>query len=160
MLGVASVLAVLVAPPVMAQSGNGSTTMAVTAIVASTCAVVAQPLAFGTLSLSGGNNDSQTTITLTCTPGTGYTVGLDGGAHSAAGVRRMAGTIGSSTIPYYIYTNASRTSEWGNTTGVNTMSGTAASAATNLTVYGRVPGNASFFTAGGYTDTVNVTVTF
>jgi spore coat protein U-like protein len=72
----------------------------------------------------------------------------------------MSGTLTGSTIAYYLYSNASRTVEWGNTIGTNTVSGTAATAVTSLTVYGRVPANASFFAAGGYTDAVTVTVTF
>lgn len=155
-----AIAAFIVAGHAQAQSATASTVMPVTASVTSSCIVVAQPLAFGTLSLAGGNNDSQTTITLTCTPGITYNLGLDAGTHAQGGVRRMAGTLNGSTIPYYIYSNAGRTTEWGNTIGTNTVSGTVSTPITNLTVYGRVAANASLFAAGGYTDAVTVTVTF
>lgn len=152
--------AVFAATPAAAQTTTASTVMPVTSLVLSSCSIAAAPLAFGTLSLSGGNNDSQTSIVLTCTPGTGFNVGLDNGAHAANGVRNMAGTLNGSVVPYRIYSNAARTTEWGNTIGTNTVAGTAQAIITTLPVYGRVPANASLFAAGGYTDAVTVTVTF
>lgn len=134
--------------------------MPVTALVVPSCTVAALPLVFGPLSLSGGDTDTQTSIVLTCTPGTGYNVGLDAGAHASNGVRNMVGTLNGSLVPYQVYSNAARTTEWGNAFGTNTVAGTAGSAITNLTVYGRVAGRADLFPAGGYTDAVTVTVRF
>lgn len=135
--------------------------MPVTALTVNACAVVASPLVFGTLNqLNGGNNDSQTSVVVTCTPGTVYDVGLDNGAHASGGVRHMTPTLGSSTIPYAIYSNASRSTAWGNTVGTNTVNGTAGVLPATLTVYGRVPAGAAPVAADAYTDAVTVTVTF
>jgi spore coat protein U-like protein len=144
-----------------AVAGTVGTTMPVTAVTVSACAVAASPLVFGTLNqLNGGANDSQTTVTVTCTPGTPYDVGLDQGAHATGGVRRMAGTLGSASIPYMLYSNASRSAVWGNTVGTNTVGGTAGLLPSTLTVYGRVPAGTPAVAADAYSDAVTVTVTF
>jgi spore coat protein U-like protein len=144
-----------------AQARNASATMPVTALTVETCAVVALPMAFGTLNQLGGTaSDSQTNVTVTCTPGVSYNVGLDMGANAMGGVRRMAAALGGEAVPYALYTNASRTNAWGNTVGTNTVAGTASLLPSTLTVYGRVGGDAGLVPAGVYADLVTVTVTF
>lgn len=147
--------------PRAAQAGTVGAVMPVTAITLNACAVTATPLVFGTLNqLNGSANDSQTTVVVNCTPGTQFDVGMDNGAHAVAGVRHMTPTLGSASIPYVLYTNASRTSPWGATVGSNTVSGTAAALPTTLTVYGRVPAGMTPVAADAYADAVTVTVTF
>lgn len=144
-----------------AHAGTVQTTMPVTALNISSCAVVALPLAFGSLTQIGGTAvDSQTTVTVTCTPGVGYNVGLDDGAHAAGGTRQLQAVIGSSVIPYTIYSDAARTTQWGTTIGSDTVARTATLLPAALTVYGRIPANTPLATAGAYTDLVTVTVTF
>lgn len=144
-----------------AQAGSAQTTMAVTSLTVNSCAIAASALAFGTLNqISGSATDSQTTVVVSCTPGITYNVGMDMGAHANGGQRRMEATLGGSDIPYLLYTDAARTSAWGNTVGTNTVSGTATATPATLTVYGRVPSNAPLVPAGGYSDVVTVTVTF
>lgn len=144
-----------------AHASTVGTTLPVTAITVNACAVVATPLVFGTLNqLNGGANDSQASVVVTCTPGTPYDVGLDNGAHASGGTRHMTPTIGSASIPYALYTNASRTTAWGNSVGTNTVSGTAGLLPATLTVYGRVPAGAAAVAADAYADIVTVTVTF
>ena len=151
----------MVAQAAGAQASTVGTTMPVSSLTINACAVVATPLVFGTLNQLGGTpNDSQSTVVVTCTPGTVYDVGLDNGAHAVANVRYMAPVIGSATIPYALYTNASRTTAWGNTVGTNTVNGTAGVLGTTLTVYGRVPASAPPVAANAYADLVTVTVTF
>lgn len=157
-MAVATGLAIV---PMPAFASSVNTTMPVTATTLATCAVVAQPLVFGTLNQIGGAaTDSQTTVVVTCTPGVAYDVGLDQGAHSDANGRHMLSALTTSTIPYLLYSNASRTTAWGNTVGTNTVTGTATAIPATLTVYGRVPANAPIVAAGAYTDTVTVTVFF
>lgn len=144
-----------------AQASSVNGTMPVTAITVNSCAVVAQPLVFGTLNQLGGvSTDSQTTVTVTCTPGVTYDVGLDMGAHASGGVRQMQSALGGNVIPYQLYSNAARTTAWGNTAGTNTVSATAILSPVLLTVYGRVAGNAALVPAAAYSDLVTVTVTF
>ena len=135
--------------------------MPVSAITLNSCAVVALPLVFGTLNqLGGATTDSQTTVTVTCTPGVSFDVGMDLGAHASGGVRQMQSPLGGHIVPYRLYSNASRTVAWGSTTGSNTVAGTAALVPVLLTVYGRVAGDAALVPADAYTDLVTVTVTF
>lgn len=151
------VIAALAAP---AAASSVGTTMPVTALSVNACAVVATPMVFGTLNqLNGSANDSQASITVTCTPGTTYDVGLDDGAHASGGTRRMVPVIGSSAIPYGLFTNAARSTAWGATVGTNTVSNTAGVLPATLTVYGRVPVGTPV-PAGAYADLVTVTVVF
>lgn len=155
----AVVLATAAAMPAAASSVG--TTMPVTALTVTACAVAATPLAFGTLNqLNGSANDSQTTLVVTCTPGTTYDVGLDAGAHASGGVRHMTPVAGAASIPYVLYTTAGRTTTWGNTVGTDTVNATATVTPTTLTVYGRVPAGTAPVAVGAYADLVTVTVTF
>lgn len=147
--------------PGAALASSTGTTMPVTALTVNACAVAATPLVFGTLNQLGGTpNDSQSSVVVTCTPGTPYEVALDRGAHAVGTVRYMAPAIGAGTVPYSLYSNASRTTAWGNTSGTDTVSGTAGLLPTTLTVYGRVPAGAALVAANTYADVVTVTVTF
>ena len=156
-----TIAAALAAAPSAAQASSVQTTMAVTANTVNSCAVAAQPLAFGTVNQIGGAaTDSQTTVVVTCTPGVAYNVGLDQGAHAMSGVRQMQSAAGSTLIPYLVYQDAARTTTWGNTVGTDTVARTATLTPTTLAVYGRVPANAPLAPAGLYADLVTVTVTF
>lgn len=144
-----------------ATAGSVQTTMPVTALNLSSCAVVAQPLAFGSINQIGGvATDTQTTITVTCTPGVAYNVGLDAGAHASGGVRQMQSATSTAIIPYSVYSDSAHTTIWGNTVGTDTVARTATVLPASLTVYGRVPAGAGLVAAGAYTDVVTVTVTF
>ncbi len=66
---------------------------------------------------------------------------------------------GGATIGYTLYRDAARTQLWGTTTGADTFAGTGAGVAQSVTVYGRVPAQATP-APGVYADTVNVTVTY
>ena len=151
----------LIAATPAAQAATAQTTMAVTATTLNACAVVALPLVFGNISqVNGTATDSQTTLTVTCTPGVNYNVGLDQGAHASGGTRQMQAVLGTSTIPYSLYSDSTRTTTWGNTVNTDTVPGTAGVLPAIYQVYGRVPGNATIVGAGAYADVVTVTVTF
>ena len=156
-----AVAGVIAASTSAAQASNVQTTMAVTTTNVNSCAVAAMPLAFGSLNqINGSATDSQTTITVTCTPGVAYNVGLDGGSHTAAGTRQMQAALNTATIPYLVFSDAARTTSWGNTVGTDTVARTAVVTPTLLTVYGRIPANAPPVAGGLYSDLVTVTVTF
>lgn len=144
-----------------AQASNVQTTMAVTTTNVNSCVVSALPLAFGALNqVSGTATDSQTTITVACTLGVAYNVGLDAGLHASGAVRQMQAVAGTAVIPYAVYSDAARTTLWGNTVGTDTVARTAAATPSLLTVYGRIPANAPMASGGAYADLVTVTVTF
>ena len=161
LIRLSAVSAALFAAASVVQASTVQTTMAVTASTSNSCAVAAAPLAFGTVNqISGTATDSQTTITVTCTPGVAFNVGLDGGAHQTGGVRQMQAVAGSALIPYSVFSDAGHTTSWGNTVGTDTVARTATVTPATLTVYGRIAGNAGLVAAGAYADLVTVTVTF
>lgn len=119
---------------------------------------------FGTQLRSTGAPVTRTgTITVNCSSGTPYTIGLNGGLHStgsltapAAGERRMAS--GTGFVPYDLFRNASFSQFWGNTPGVDTQAGTGNANNQSYTVHARVP--STDYAAGTYLDTVTAKIVY
>jgi len=133
-------------------------TFSATATVVNNCLVTPQDIDFGAHGMLTANIDANGLLSVTCTPSTAYTIGLNGGtANAAPGARQM--TKGGETITYALYQNSARTQLWGNTIGTDTVAAAGTGLAQNFTVYGRVPPQASP-SAGTYTDTIVVTVTY
>jgi len=143
-----------------AHSATATTTLAVTAQVLSTCVVVAAPLAFGVYD-PAANSDSTSIITVTCTNGLPYQVGLDGGQSGPAATeaRNMTGLVSGDSLPYALYRDSARSLNWGNTPGTDTVAATAALVPSLHTVYGRIE-SGKYVSADNYSDLVNVTVTY
>lgn len=102
------------------------------------------------------------TLTVNCSAGTPYSIGLSGGAHSmadattpSAGDRRMSS--GSDFVPYDLFRDGSFSNFWGNT-GSDMQTGTGTAANQAFTVHGRVA--STDFPAGTYTDTVTARVVY
>lgn len=133
-----------------AQAQTATTTFQVTANVLSSCTVSATNLVFGDYSASlGAPLDSTSTITVTCSNGLPYAVGVGAGADA----RTMARTLGGGSLNYGMFSEAARSTAF----AVTGASGSGVGQA--YTVYGRVPVG-QFVPTGNYTDTVNVTVTY
>ena len=150
-------IAVLALVPASAFAATATTTFSVTATVQATCLVSANTLAFGTY--SGVQLDGTTTVGVTCTNTTPYTVGLDAGTFTGATVttRRMTGPA-AAPLSYSLFSDSGRTTNWGNTAG-SWVSGTGNGSSQTLNVYGRIAA-AQYATPGAYTDTITVTVTY
>ena len=116
-------------------------------------------LDFGTRGVLDTNFDAAANFTVQCTNTTPYNVGLNAGstAGGTTSVRKM--TSGAATVDYTMYSDASRTSNWGETVGGDTVPGTGDGAAQTLTVYGRVAAQTTPAPAT-YTDTVTITITY
>ena len=136
---------------------------------AETCTISASSMAFGVYDpLAASPLDTTSTIQVTCTsvgnPKVKYDVSLDKGQAGSYNPRAM--TDGSSQLNYNLYTNASRTTIWGDGKG-----GTAKVSAKydllpvgstqtdSYTVYGRVFAGQTV-TVGAYLDTITATVKF
>jgi spore coat protein U-like protein len=149
----------------VAQSATTTTTFAVTATVQSTCSATAAALAFGNYTPGTGNLTGNTTIAVKCTKTTPFTVALNVG--STAGdtfAQRLMGS-GVNTLQYNLYTTAALGTIFGDGTGgTATVAGVGAGIATasNVTVFGQLPDNATNQASvpGAYTDTITVTVTY
>jgi len=93
-----------------------------------------------------------------CTDGTPYTIALDGGQNANGSDRQMADGAGGEFVKYGLYQDAARTQLWGNNDGFGSIvSATGDGTAQDLTVFGRVPNQATP-AAGNYDDIVLVTV--
>ncbi len=141
-----------------AIAGTASTTFQVTATVDATCGVSATDLAFGTY--AGSQTDNTSTITVTCTNTTPWNIGLNAGTSSGATVttRAMTGP-GSATLNYALYSDSGHSTNWGNTVGTDTVSGTGTGSTQDKTVYGRVAGS-QYPAPGSYSDTITATVSW
>lgn len=148
-----------VAQPASAQTAT--TTFPVTATVLTSCSVTADPLAFGSYNPTAATPlDATTTLSVLCTVGTSFTVGLNAGTAAGATVTTRQMSNGTNRLNYALFQEAGRTTNWGNTPGTNTPAPTTAPvAATALTVYGRVAAGQNV-PAGNYTDTITVTVNY
>jgi spore coat protein U-like protein len=137
--------------------------MGVTALVLSTCIVVATPVSFGNYSLSV--LDASGLVTVTCTPDvSAYTVALDAGTGAGATttVRKMTALAGTDTLSYSLFRDTGRTQNWGDTVGELQPSSAATTTIGTIktfAVYGRLTANQSA-TVGAYLDTIQVTVTY
>jgi spore coat protein U-like protein len=135
-----------------------TTTFAVTATVQSTCLVSATTMAFGTY--TGAVATSTSTVSVTCSNTTPYNVGLSAGLATGATVttRKMTGPA-SAVLSYGLFQNAGFTTNWGETIGTDTVTGTGNGAAQAITVFGQVAAG-QFVAPGSYADTVTATVTY
>lgn len=115
---------------------------------------------FGSHGLLSADVNQTGTVSVTCTSGTGYTVGLSVGGGTGATItdRRMNGP-GGATVLYRLFRDSSRTLNWGDIGGSEVLAGTGNGSLQPITVYGRVPAQ-STPAAGDYTDTVLVTFSY
>jgi spore coat protein U-like protein len=147
---------IAVATPVLATTAT--TTYSVTATVQSTCVISGNTLAFGTY--TGSAIPMTTTLSVTCSSGTTYNVGLNAGTASGATVtaRAMTGP-GGATLNYAMYQDTNHTTNWGQTVGTDTEAGTGNGSAQTLTVYGQLAAG-QYPAPGSYSDTITATVTY
>jgi len=141
-----------------AQSQTVSTTFRVSARVEAVCEVTATDLAFGNYTAQSGTPLQATTLLrATCTPGTTYNVGLNAGTSSGATVNQRKMVSGANNLNSQLYSDSSRITIWGNTTGTDTVTGSGTGLAVDHTVYGAVPA-AQIIPAGDYQDTITVSI--
>lgn len=123
---------------------------------AATCNVSAIGVNFGSYdTFSNQSLDSTGNITVSCDVSANYTISLSPGAGSYAS---RAMTSGSHTLNYNLYSDATRTTVWGDgTASTVTISGSGTTG--NPPVYGRIPARQNAY-VGTYSDTITVTLTF
>jgi spore coat protein U-like protein len=153
----------------VAQSATTPASFQVTANVQATCSASAATLAFGNYTPGAGPVTGNTNITVKCTKGTAFTVSMNAGstAGDAFAQRVMANGAATATLQYNLYTTSALATVFGDgTTGTATVAGTGAGVATanavTVPVFGNLPDSAAnqAALAGGYTDTIAVTVSY
>lgn len=146
--------------PSLAHAGTDTDTFDVTATVLATCEITAQDLAFGNYDpVAASNLDAATTLSVTCTSGTSYQIGLNLGGGSGASTATRYMTQGGDTLSYTLYQDSGRTTLWGETLSTDTLSGIGTGSSAVVDVYGRIPMQQAA-PAGAYSDTILVTVTW
>ena len=151
---------------IVAQAATTTANMTVQLTVTASCTVSAATLDFGSTGLLAALINQTTTLSVTCTNTTPYSVGLDNGANFST-TRRMRQGATSNYIGYALYTDSGRTNAWTTassstvcTTANSCSLGTGNGSAQSITVYGQVPALGTAPTPGAYTDTVTITVTY
>jgi len=142
----------LACPAAFTQTATDTFQVSIT--IADDCTISAQDLNFGSHVTLAALIDVDSIITVNCSIGTVYTVSLNQGVN---GTRLMSD--GTNTVDYELYTTALRVLAWGTTAGVDTVGGVGDGTDQDLTVYGRVPVQATPAPAT-FTDTVTATVAF
>lgn len=133
------------------------------------CSVTTTSLAFGTHQpLSGSATDSVGSVRVACGGVAGllipYTVGLGAGGSGNVLARRLSS--GAHTLGYGLYTDAARTTPWGDAGGGVQLSSSilldvlGLAPAVTHTVYGRIPAGQTTTVPGSYADTLSVTLTY
>ncbi|MGX1785512.1 Csu type fimbrial protein [Bosea sp. NPDC055332] len=140
-------------------TNSQTTTFNITANVPPTCRVTTNLLDFGNAGVLGSARDAATSLTPTCTNGTAYQVGLDGGLAGATNPTQRRMSKGAEFVTYGLYRDGARTLPFGNTMGVNTLVGTGSGLAQTVTIHGRVPSQATP-SPGLYADTIVATVVY
>jgi spore coat protein U-like protein len=147
----------------LANTSNATqvtSTFAVQLTVTSSCVInSAATLDFGSQGVLTANVDNTSTLAVQCTDTTPYNIGLNAGNGNGATVAVRKMSNGAATVNYMLYSDAGRTSIWGNTIGTNTVAGTGNGASQSYTVYGRVPPQTTP-AAAAYSDIITVTVTY
>jgi spore coat protein U-like protein len=135
--------------------------MNVSATVQSSCLISASAMAFGSYDpVNASPTNATSSITVTCTTGTSFVVGLSAGSATGATVSARQMSNAAPRLNYSLFTDSSRTSNWGNTPGVDALAPvTATGSPSVITVYGRIAAQQNI-PAGSYSDTVTVTVTY
>jgi spore coat protein U-like protein len=145
--------------------------MNVSANITANCSLSNTDLNFGDYDATGINRSrdllATATISTTCTSGATGVVTMGQGEHvfyciSNNCIRRMANSEETSHLTYQIYTDAGYSVVWNHNTGdmrsVANVTGSGASQ--GMTVYGKIPKNQINATAGSYSDTIIITLTY
>lgn len=147
-----------------APADSLTTNLVVSAKTVGRCAISASDLAFSTTIPTPiqTNWDASSTLTVTCSAPSSYSIALSlgagGGASCAA--RKMLSAGGGDTLDYNLFIDPARTQVWGNGAAgcANLYIGTGTGAPQLLSVYGRIPPQTPAL--GAFGDTVVATMTF
>jgi spore coat protein U-like protein len=142
-----------------------TTTISVGATLVDHCLISATALTFQPYSPGSGAVTGTSTVTLRCTNGAIYAVGLSAGSTAGTSMSQRLLASGSNTLQYNLYTSNTYNNVWGDGSGGSAVvagysSGFASPIA--LTVYGQVPDSAAnkLVPAGIYNDSIIVVLSY
>jgi spore coat protein U-like protein len=165
----AALLTAPLCPASLAQAGTATTNMTVQIEITAACSIAAAPtLDFGSntgLALTTAAVSGSTSVSVTCTNGSPYSIGFGLGSNALSSQRRLV--YSGVYLPYNLYVDAAHQYPWstGSTNATCTTSsdcylGTGSGSAQTVNIYGSVPTVAVAPGAGTYSDTVLMTVTY
>lgn len=91
--------------------GTASSTIQISLIVTQDCAITAPSVNFGSAALAASFDAVTQSLSIRCSKGAAYTVGIDNGMYASNGVRRLSN--GTNFIAYDIFFPATGNSRWG-----------------------------------------------
>lgn len=159
----AAVLAAAAAAASPAFAADTSSTLEVSATVTANCVVSTTAVAFGNVDVTTGQAAQATgALHVTCTSGTAWSAAADAGAGTGATVLSRKMADGANLLGYRLFTNAARTTIWGDGVegATESLSGVGTGSSQTRTIYGEVQAGQTGLPAGVYGDTVQVTVTY
>lgn len=152
-----------------AQAATATANLTVQLTITASCTINSATLDFGSnagTTVATTATDATSAVSVTCTNGSPYAVGMDNGANFS-GTRRMRIGATANYVNYDLYTDAPRTVPWTTaatnstcTTGSQCVTGTGNGSAQSLSIYGRVPATVTAPTPGAYADTVLMTIIY
>jgi spore coat protein U-like protein len=114
---------------------------------------------FGTY--SGATLQTTGGVSVSCTNGLAYNIEISAGYSGSPTNREMdCSSCTPQTLGYQLFSNASYTTNWGNTPTTD-LNSTGTGGTQNFTVYGMIPANEAYFSGSSgtnYTDSVTVTI--
>lgn len=133
----------------------------VSALNNNSCNISTTPMSFGTRTSLSTAQTASNQISVTCTSGVRYSLGLSNGSNGGTSPtnRFMANAASSQKISYGIYQNSNLTQQWGTTSGADVVSGTATGLTQVYNAYGQIPIQSTPL-GGSYADTVVITLTY
>ncbi len=139
-------------------------TFTVSTHIRASCSISAGDLAFPDYDpMDTSDTVGTSTITLTCSKNSAYTVTLSSGGSPSYAARRMTGATHGDLLSYNLYTaSPPSTNVWGDATApaANKVTGNAPDKnAFGLTVYGSIPAGQDM-SVDTYTDSITAEVTF
>lgn len=142
-----------------AGAATATGTLTVQATVSDACSVADAALTFGAVNPTNGILVPVTTnISVVCTLGTSFSVGLGDGSNVNSGNRRLRRGATTDYLRYELYKDILMTSRFGDTGASDRVAGLGLGVtATPVVVYGTIP-SAQTAASGSYSDSVQITL--
>jgi spore coat protein U-like protein len=144
--------------PASCLAASTTTTFNVTATVQTSCAVSAADLAFGNYDAASATDTTATsTVTVTCSLLTPYTISMDGGQYASGSTRRLG--TGANRLTYEVYRDPTMTNVFGTVAATLGVTGVGTGFSAPTIIYGKIPKNQAVV-PGSYSDQITVTVDY
>lgn len=153
-------VAALCAATASAFAATATNTFNSQIVITAECKVQsASTLDFGSPGVLDAAVSATSTIGVQCTNGQVYSISLNGGNGSSGNTTTRTMENGGEAVNYTMSKDSGHSQNWGDTAGEVMTALTGNGTVQNYTVYGQVPAQTTP-TAGTYTDTVTVTVSY